>query len=861
MVRLRVWWVLLPAALACGCGQVADETPQDPPPVEEAPPERLGDHIDVSAAELLDRPRSELAALTDEWLDRARTQEQARREGRIEAALLPEARFPLAVPVLREAHYSAEAGLSLPPYVAEGTTDNELALHLARYGDDQAARKLLDPNNAEAVRSVEACRQGRSYPVEWARLAGLMLHVAQLRLVQGDTDAATELVVLHRQLKEALDPKAAAGPLGAALLAPGRSALSRAAAAWRGSKRTALLADDIDAALRDWGEAPPAPSVALGATRADVARLLRSPGQGHVIPALTTNRALDLFDLPLPPEGAQAVLALFDPADRLSEILVTYRPGVATLYPRPRDLADQLEQRGVSGTDARAPGLLTRSYALNGVTCEAAVISRGTPIGAFARFSAGQGQSASLPRDFGAVHLDRGFEQNRLRLAPEDGGASARTDRPAALAQLKQPLRRAKAVEASVERAGDQDATAGLVIRSAPEAGAPLHEAALSLWAAGGPARIGSQEDENGAALVLTWDDGRTRVALHWPFTTGEPLALEAVDTSGTDPKLRAAAAAEFDRRERQERVAAGAALTRLPRFLDYEGVRLGAGREQAMQGLPRGESVVKQNVAGGVLVTLTGEAPKGAPHVARQSFIRFDSGGKVIELRTRYGEGSTGGNWTQALVAGLKRRHGAPSESAGTWAAIWADLPARKPAATTYRWQDDLTVLTCQRDAWGVEVTLRDASAAESAPPELLPRGPAGELALGATREEVLRAATGKPQTLPDGALLIAPRGPAPYDALLVYLEGDRVSRLVARQAQAAPPRAKPAQLTKMLSEAWGRDARALGWPARQDVVDGQGLQGLGWQDEHTRVRLFWQEAENGPPRLYTEWKDLTKK
>jgi hypothetical protein len=35
--------------------------------------------------------------------------------------------------------------------------------------------------------------------------------------------------------------------------------------------------------------------------------------------------------------------------------------------------------------------------------------------------------------------------------------------------------------------------------------------------------------------------------------------------------------------------------------------------------------------------------------------------------------------------------------------------------------------------------------------------------------------------------------------------------------------------------------------WPARQDVLDGQGLQGLGWQDEHTRVRLFWQEAENG--------------
>ena len=73
--------------------------------------------------------------------------------------------------------------------------------------------------------------------------------------------------------------------------------------------------------------------------------------------------------------------------------------------------------------------------------------------------------------------------------------------------------------------------------------------------------------------------------------------------------------------------------------------------------------------------------------------------------------------------------------------------------------------------------------------------RGPAGELALGTSREEVLRAAGGKPQVLADGALLVTPREAAtPYDALLVYLDGDRVSRIVARQAQTAPPKATPA-------------------------------------------------------------------
>jgi hypothetical protein len=195
----------------------------------------------------------------------------------------------------------------------------------------------------------------------------------------------------------------------------------------------------------------------------------------------------------------------------------------------------------------------------------------------------------------------------------------------------------------------------------------------------------------------------------------------------------------------------------------------------------------------------------------------------------------------------------------------VWADLPARKPAATLSRWHVRMLTSSCQRDAWGVELVLRDISGPDSAAeplpaPAYLPRGPSGELTLGATREDVLRAAGAKPQTLDDGALVLTPRNPAVYDTLLVWLDGDRVTRLVARHAQAAPPKARPLELTRLLSEAWGREGRGFGWPARTDMSEGQALQGLGWHDGRTRTRLFWQEAESGPPRMYAEWKDLSK-
>ena len=56
----------------------------------------------------------------------------------------------------------------------------------------------------------------------------------------------------------------------------------------------------------------------------------------------------------------------------------------------------------------------------------------------------------------------------------------------------------------------------------------------------------------------------------------------------------------------------------------------------------------------------------------------------------------------------------------------------------------------------------------------------------------------------------------------------------------------------------AWARDLRRFGWPRRQDATGDDALNGLGFHDERTRIRLFWQEPDQGPPRVYTEWKPL---
>src|SRR5262249_11411539 len=142
---------------------------------------------------------------------------------------------------------------------------------------------------------------------------------------------------------------------------------------------------------------------------------------------------------------------------------------------------------------------------------------------------------------------------------------------------------------------------------------------------------------------------------------------------------------------------------------------------------------------------------------------------------------------WVADLLAWFTKSCGAALESPGTWATLWSDQPARKLAPSIARWQDDISLLTIQRDGSAAELILRDCPSDKPAGVPLpglayLPRGPVG-VALGEPRDELLRRLKlDKPRTLDDGGLVLPPPSDGAYDALLVWFDADRVVRIVSR-------------------------------------------------------------------------------
>lgn len=836
-----------------------------------------GEGTDLSLAELFGKPRAELAALAEEWLDKVRTQQKGHHDGRLPYNLLPEFRLALIVPVCREARFTPDLGLSLPPYAEAGKKDNELALHLARYGDVEAALKLADPTDAEVQARIEACRYERNYPVEWTRLAGLLLHAAQVRVASGDPDGARDLVAFHRQVHNTLDPKAAKGPLGSVLLSSGRKTLTQAVAAWRETKKTELL-ELGEAGLKSWGQAR-APELPFhpGSPRSEIARLLPGPSQGLALPAASLGRALDLLDLPLPGEGVQGVLALFDASDRLAEVLVTYRPRVSELYPDLAHLAQPLEEYGVPAQDApREGGLHRRTYRVGEVTCKYTLVPGGNTVGAFVRFHDSQAlpASPSLARSFGGAHLDRSFEQNRVRLTPEQLGDTLRTARAQAVAQVTNPLEGLRPTEIILEREKEHDLLARLQLHyPGDESAPPLHQAVLPLWAKHGPGRFEGVDDELGGHLALVWEDAQTRYTVKLPYAGGLPTELEVQDKQeAKDLAERAARAAALDRDERRARLAEGKPQVRLPRLLEAAWglrnvqVQLGMTRDQVVQGLPGGQSVVQRDIPDGLRVAYTGEPGREQKQFVGEIVIRFDARQRAVEVRTLHhaGPAAKDSNWTRTLLNNLKKAGGAPQPLPATWASLWAELPPQKPVAALYSWRDDVTAMTYQCDGSVAECVLRDCpadpAAAVALPPlEALPRGPE-QCSLGDQRGELLRRwGVDRPVTAGGGVLVLTPAKPSPYDALLVWFDKERIVRIVARHHPSKAGGNRSVQMGQAVTEAWGREARNLGWPQRRDVLSGDVLQGLGWHDERTRVRLFWEETKEGDQRVFTEWKVLT--
>ncbi len=833
-----------------------------------APSTRIGDTISVSLDDLLKKPRAELAGLADDCFTKIQVHEKARREGTLHFILLPNIRLPLVVPVWREAKYSAKVGFSLPPYVSEQSKDVQLALHLARFGDIEAARKLADGGDSDTLQQIEAWHYERAYPLEWTRLVGLMLHAAEIRLATGDVDGATEIVVLHRQLRKVLDAKAAKGPLGAELLARGHETLVRAAAAWR-EENNSELAAQADSLLGEWGPTPAVPlAVERGASRAQLKHLLGSLDDGRAIAAATTIRALDVLALPFPEDGVEAVMADFDDADRLADVFITYRAEVSDHFPKPSNLAHLLEDRSLADKDSpETNSLCQRSYRLGDWACEVSIVTHGAGVGALVHIGDGKQQHSKSPlsRDFGAFHLDRSFEQNRLRLVPGKRGDTLATSQPKTLAAIKNPLADLKPEKATIQRDNDKELTAGLTLAYPTEVSGPpvLHRLVLPLLASAGPPVLQGVSD--GGYVALVWEDGQTRYTLRLPYEGGQPVLFEANDLQGSKHAAeREARTAAFDRAQRKARFAAGKPLARLQRHLEQ--VLLGMTRNQVLQVLPAGKAIFKQDIPDGLSVTFNGDPGYMDTYVLRQLLIRFDSAERAVELRARYVDGPAiqdRVHWTAQMLGTFKDQLGVPENGSASWATVWTDLPPQEPAPRFYRWRDDTTLLTYQRDGWGVELVLRDCPLEhENGVPlprfEYLPRGPQDCL-LGARRAELLQKwRIAKPNTTDDGALILRPDSSSSYDALLVWFQKDRASRIVARHTPFTSSQSGPLQWGQAVSDAWGRDLPVLGWPRRQDLTATEALQGLGWNDERTRVRIFWQEGDRGSCHLFTEWKDL---
>jgi hypothetical protein len=260
---------------------------------------------------------------------------------------------------------------------------------------------------------------------------------------------------------------------------------------------------------------------------------------------------------------------------------------------------------------------------------------------------------------------------------------------------------------------------------------------------------------------------------------------------------------------------------------------------------LPAG--ALKRGLPGGVLVTVVGSPPE-AGQTFRELFVQFNEAGEVAGVRARYAGTAAKAGVARKLLASLETRAGVPEEN------------SRGAGSPSYRWRDDLTSVVWARDGSGVDVTLRDRLPGQDGdtPRSMtyLPRGPEGCL-LATTGDELRRAWGVRGPAAVGQPLVLTPKEGGPYDALLVWLEGDRVARVVALHKEPEQADMSPAQAGTAVTEAWGREAALLGWPRLQDVAAGAAVRSWANYDDRTRVRIFWQQNAGEAPRVYTEWRD----
>ena len=497
------------------------------------------------------------------------------------------------------------------------------------------------------------------------------------------------------------------------MLPLGRLAFEQAVPAWLPDNAATELVKDAKALLADSRVWPADLAFGLDAPYASIEKTFVKDKGSRAALAGDPRRAFDVLSLPLPVGGVAAVVGFFDGNEKLDQLLVLYKPGLAEGYKNSEHLFRVLHDRGLESQNGEESlGIASKIYQAGKVRCEAAVMPRSTTVGGFVSLRTTDAKTLpyQLERSFGAASLDRSFEQNRLRLVPQQRTNIVATKQPEALALITNPLPALHIQELGIERAPGQELTAGLEFGYATAQPVPLYTVLMPFWSRQGFVPFKGVIDEVGGHFSFIWQDDKTRDELLVPFENSQPIRLrvgDRVETGAVAKRVDDTRAR--DHAERQARLANGKPIQRIPRKLDQ--FFLGATREEILGRLPTGHTVMKREIPDGLTVTYPTENSSSDQFVLRQAFVRFDAQGRTAEVQVRYDDGPSRGKgtWAADMLKDLRKRCGAPESVPCAWTAIWNDLPPQKPAPSTLEWSDDVSRLRYSRDSGGVELALTD--------------------------------------------------------------------------------------------------------------------------------------------------------
>jgi hypothetical protein len=586
-------------------------------------------------------------------------------------------------------------------------------------------------------------------------------------------------------------------------------------------------------------------------------------------------RAVDLLALPVTRDGLDSIVAYLGKEKQLAELQLIYVGKIHQRYPEPRNLVWSLVDRGGEGKAEPVKAALPRAAFQGGpLVYDVTMVPKSNALGALIVVSDGKSApvTARLPKQplhFAPVMLDRSFEVNRLALDRQKSLDPLRglvIERTEVIQTVQQPVQDPLPAEIILEREKEHDICRAMHFRWKPRQNVNFDAAAkivTPLCLAYGRPILEDLEVGNDQALIVRWEEGSVLYSLRLPYSDTETINLAVTEKDHSKEALvaREKTARANDEQDRQQRLAIRKPVQRLDRSHFLAGVKLGMSKEDVKKLLPQNPEWHRQDVENSVILSNLGQPNTNARPLPtswlRRYVVRFDATDKVAEIRGFYTEGP--GNpepKNPALIDRLKLANGEPQMPVSPWAQVWADLPPVGVTAKCYRWQDDVTTLEAQWDPFGVQVTVRDnpkdPKASVSLPPlNFLGAGPEA-CRLGTTREELKKTWPDAPTT-DDGGLVLVQPIESKFDALIVYLEKDRVQRVVGRIREKLIP--GPGNVDAMIGRFYA-EGPLLGLVRRRmPESNGQLLGGWGWHDDQVRVWAFAQETPEGP-RLFVEWR-----